>query len=86
MGGQTLVVSVALLLALCCALIPTGGQSAGGLLALQQPARGRQEGAPLGDYTRDDTEEEQGLTADLDTPGKVKRDAEEDTVAGECRV
>lgn len=86
MRGQTVVVCVALL-ALCCVLIPRGGESAGGLLALQQPEGERREGALPGDESQDDPETERGLAVERDTPGsagKVKRDTEEAAVAGEC--
>lgn len=70
MKSQAVVVSVALL-ALCCLLIPRGGESAGGIVSLSQT------GNQLQDESLDDPESEQGLAEDpLGSRTKPQRDAE----------
>lgn len=73
MKSQAVTASAALL-ALCCLLmIPRGGESAGGIVSLQQA------GDQLRDESPDDPEREQGLVADLlpEEGGiKTKREAE----------
>ncbi|XP_070759742.1 inactive carboxypeptidase-like protein X2 [Enoplosus armatus] len=79
MKSQTVVVSVALL-ALCCLLIPRGGESAGGIVSLRQTEGERQTGDQLRDESRDDPENEQGLAVDphpLGSSNKDKRNTEE---------
>ncbi|XP_070689148.1 inactive carboxypeptidase-like protein X2 [Pempheris klunzingeri] len=87
MRSQTVVVSVALL-ALCCLLIPRGGDSAGGIVSLQQTEGGRQAGDQLGHESLDDPESEQGLAVDphpVGSSNKDEADAEEATQAGVLR-
>lgn len=90
MRSQTVVVSVALL-ALCCLLIPRGGESAGGIAALQHPEGERRAGdhQPQ-DESLDDPESERGLAGDPQPVGgsnRDKRDTEEEAAAqaGEWR-
>lgn len=79
MKSQAALVSVALL-ALCCLLIPRGGESAGGILSLSKA------GAQLQDESLDDPESEQGLAEDpLGSSTRHKRGAEEAVQAGEWR-
>lgn len=85
MRSQTVVVSVALL-ALCCLLIPRGGESAGGIVSLRQPEGEKQAGDQLQDESLDDPESEQGLAEDphpLGSSSKAKRGTEEAAGAGE---
>ncbi|KAG7490517.1 inactive carboxypeptidase X2 [Solea senegalensis] len=65
MKSQTVVVCVALL-ALCCLLIPRGGESAGGILSLQQAESSRQleDELPEPDRSLEDPESERGLAGD----------------------
>ncbi|XP_071338522.1 inactive carboxypeptidase-like protein X2 [Trachinotus anak] len=84
MKSQTVVVSVALL-ALCCLLIPRGGESAGGIVSLRQPEEEKQAGDQLRDESLDDPESEQGLAEDphpLRSSSKAKRDTEEAAQTG----
>lgn len=79
MRNQTVIVSM-VLLALWFLLIPGGGESAGGILALFH----------VGDQQRDESvnepEGDQGLVQDLlRSNTKHKRDAEEAAQAGEWR-
>ncbi|XP_054466244.1 inactive carboxypeptidase-like protein X2 [Anoplopoma fimbria] len=79
MKSHTVVVSVALL-ALCCLLIPRGGESAGGIVSLRQTAGEKQAEDQLREESLDDPESEQGLTVDpnpLGSSNKDKRDTEE---------
>lgn len=77
MKSQAVVVSVALL-ALCCLLIPRGGESAGGIVSLSQA------GDQLRDEFLDDPESEQGLVENLlGSSTKHKRGTEEAVQAGE---
>lgn len=88
MKSQTVVVSVALLALSCLLLIPRGGESAGGIVSLQQSEGERQAGDLLRDESQDDPESEQGLVVDSHTLGsssKAKRDTEEAAQAGEWR-
>lgn len=83
MKGRAVVVSVALL-ALCVLLIPREGETAGGIVSLQQAEQERQAGDRLPDESQDDPESEQGLTGDPRPMGtKHKRDTEEAAAAGE---
>ncbi|XP_040011340.1 inactive carboxypeptidase-like protein X2 [Xiphias gladius] len=84
MKSQTVVGSVALL-ALCCMLIPRGGESAGGIVSLWQPEGEKQAGDLLQDESLDDPESEQGIAEDphpLGSSSKAKRDTEEAAQAG----
>ena len=86
MKSQTVVVSVALL-ALCCLLIPRGGESAGGIVSLRQTEEERQAGDQLRDESLDDPESEQGLAVDpLGSSDKHKRDTDEAAQTGENRI
>ncbi|KAM9359839.1 adipocyte enhancer-binding protein 1 [Symphorus nematophorus] len=80
MKSQSVVVSVALL-ALCCLLIPRGGESAGGIVSLRQAEEERQAGDQLREESLDDPESEQGLAVEVPHPlgssKKDKRDTEE---------
>lgn len=85
MKSQTVVVSVALL-ALCCLLIPRGGESAGGIVSLRQPEGDKQAGNELRDESLDDPESEQGFTGNLlRSSNKDKRHTEEAAQAGEWK-
>ncbi len=87
MKSQAVVVSVALL-ALCCLLIPKGGESAGGIVSLRQTEEEKQAGDQLRDESLDDPESEQGLALDphpLGSSNKHKRDTEEAAQGGEWR-
>lgn len=87
MKSQTVVVSVALL-ALCCLLIPRGGESAGGIASLRQAEGERQVGDQPRDESMDDPESEQGLAVDphlLGSSSKRKRDTQEAAGTGEWR-
>lgn len=87
MKNQTVVVSVALL-ALCCLLIPRGGESAGGIVSLRQPEGEKQAGDQLQNESLDDPESEQGVAEDphpLASSSKVKRDTEKAAQAGKWR-
>lgn len=78
MKSQVVTVPVALL-ALCCLLIPRGGESAGGIVSLRQTEEERQAGDQLRDESLDDTESEGGLVADplpQESSIKTKRDTE----------
>ncbi|XP_068460764.1 inactive carboxypeptidase-like protein X2 [Clinocottus analis] len=84
MKSQTAVVSV-VLLALCCLLIPRGGESAGGIVSLRQTEREKQAEDQLQDESLDDPEREQGLTVDphpLGSSNKDKRDTQEAALVG----
>ncbi|XP_037633285.1 inactive carboxypeptidase-like protein X2 isoform X1 [Sebastes umbrosus] len=84
MKSQTVVVSVGLL-ALCCLLIPRGGESAGGIISLQQTEGDKKAGDQLRDDSQDDPESEQGLAVDphpLENSTKDKRDTVEAERAG----
>ncbi|KAK5871190.1 hypothetical protein PBY51_004083 [Eleginops maclovinus] len=88
MRSQTVVVSVALL-ALCCLLIPRGGESAGGIVSLRQAEAEKQAGDQLRDEPLDDPDSDQGLAGDLHQLGrsnKEKRDTEEAAQAGIMRI
>lgn len=79
MKSQAVLVSVALL-ALCCLLIPRGGESAGGIVSLSKA------GAQLQDESLDDPESEQGLAEEPQRSStRHKRGAEEAEQAGEWR-
>lgn len=85
MKSQTVVVSAALL-ALCCLMIPRGGESAGGIISLRQAEGEKQAEDQLRDESLDDPESEQGLTVDpLGSSNKDKRDTEEAARVGEWR-
>ncbi|XP_060928388.1 inactive carboxypeptidase-like protein X2 [Limanda limanda] len=84
MKSQTVVVSVALL-ALCCLLIPRGGESAGGIVSLRQAEGGRRAEDHLPNESLDDPEKEQGLAEDpnpLGSRSKARRDTEEAAQTG----
>lgn len=88
MKSQSVVVSVALL-ALCCLLIPRGGESAGGIVSLRQHGDEKQAGDQLQNESLDDPESEQGVAEDphpLGSSSKVKRDTEEAAQAGEWKI
>lgn len=85
MKSHTVVVSVALL-ALCCLWIPRGGESAGGIVSLQQTEGKRQAGDNLQNEFLDDPDNEQGLAEDphpLRHSNKAKRDTDEAAKTGE---
>lgn len=88
MKSQTVVMSVGLLGLCCLLLIPTGGESAGGIVSLRQSEGERQAGDLLRDESLDDPESEQGLVVDphpLGSSSKAKRDTEKAAQAGEWR-
>ncbi|XP_056274709.1 adipocyte enhancer-binding protein 1 isoform X2 [Pseudoliparis swirei] len=79
MKSQTAVVTVALL-ALCCLLIPRGGESAGGIVSLRRTEREKQAEDRLQGDSLDNPESEKELAVDphpLGSSNKDKRDAEE---------
>ncbi|CAJ1067981.1 inactive carboxypeptidase-like protein X2 [Xyrichtys novacula] len=85
MKSQAVVVSVALL-ALCCLLIPKGGESAGGIVSLREAEGKRQAGGQPRDQSPDDPESEQhGLAVDphpLEGGKKHRRDTEKAAQTG----
>ncbi|XP_034025763.1 inactive carboxypeptidase-like protein X2 isoform X2 [Thalassophryne amazonica] len=79
MRSPAVVVSVAVL-ALCCLLIPTRVESAGGILSLQQSEGETQAGGLLPDESLDDPEKEEGLA--VGSSKKAKREAGEAALPG----
>nr|XP_046242814.1 inactive carboxypeptidase-like protein X2 [Scatophagus argus]XP_046242815.1 inactive carboxypeptidase-like protein X2 [Scatophagus argus] len=82
MNSQAVVVSVALL-ALCCLLIPRGGESAGGIVSLRLTEGERQAGDLLRDESLDDPERDHGLA--VDPHALTGRDTEEAGVSRRVR-
>lgn len=79
MKSQAVVVSVALL-ALCCTLMPRGGESAGGIVSLSKA------GDQLQEKSLDDLENQQEFAEEsLGSSIRHKRDTEEAVQEGEWR-
>ncbi|CAL8347076.1 unnamed protein product [Lota lota] len=85
MKAQTAVASVALL-AVLCALLPRGGESAGGIIPLKQPEEVQEPGMLAGEESLDDPEADGGPVMDAQgIARKIKRLTGEAALTGRVR-